>query len=779
MMLLQAVVGSMIIMNKRRTMESIPPSLRQLWKEWELRVMILLSLTTQIVLVILGNRRKYIAGTWIRIIVWTAYLLADSVAIMAAGILSNNLGDICRKDSFGPEYELLAFWAPMMLLHLGGTDAITAYSLEDNELWKRHSFGVVAQAMTTMYIFVLAWTSSLFSLLFVVMFYVGLVKYCERVWVLYWASDNKFRDSIPDIPSSESKVVEECRLKQMEGYHVTPHQTLEVDVPNHLTNNIPSSSLECVPYGNELLAAYGFLEMVKRLFADLVIGFQDGYATWSIFANHAMSASKAFRIIEIELGLIYDLRYTKAKIVYSAWGIAGRFIGIFLTLIVLLMVSLHEIILITEKHRHHSKIDRTITLVLLAAALLVELWAFLQLILSDQTAYWLIKRKNTTILRVIKCISHSPLTNWAIPKRRWSNSIAQFSLLKFASRENPLPCLRVQKMLGIEEFLDTIQYKSTPISLSKVDLRGRIFKDIHDSVRRWTERYGYDTNLKAIYGQRGGRTIEWFNDHDLEWSVELEFDQSILTWHLATEIMYYQDREPNEIGNCLSRYMLYLLVEHPYMLPLGMAHIKFRDIYAGLGDFLEKEVIRDNYPRPRELIEEGDSEDEAGDENEDKEDLDATSSSHASGSDSGGSQQPAAESRRSGRCWWWLKLPPPAASRSIQKQQKKKDPRRIVDMLLQKYGQKKLERSNSVILHGCKLASLLGLRDNRWEIIDAVWMEMLCHAASQCSGRYHAQQLRRGGEFHTHVWLLMAHFGLNDHFQVIPRSRAMADAVLR
>ncbi|CAL5387103.1 unnamed protein product [Camellia sinensis] len=163
MMLLQAVVGSMIIMNKRRTMESIPPNLRKLWKEWELRGMILLSLTIQIVLAILGNRRKYIAAAWIRIIVRTAYLLADVVAMMAAGILSNNLGEIYRKDSFGPKYELLAFWAPTMLLHLGGTDAITAYSLEDNELWKRHSFGLVSQAMTTMYIFVLAWTRSLFS----------------------------------------------------------------------------------------------------------------------------------------------------------------------------------------------------------------------------------------------------------------------------------------------------------------------------------------------------------------------------------------------------------------------------------------------------------------------------------------------------------------------------------------------------------------------------------------------------------------------------------------
>ncbi|KAF5953436.1 hypothetical protein HYC85_006292 [Camellia sinensis] len=62
-------------------------------------------------------------------------------------------------------------------------------------------------------------------------------------------------------------------------------------------------------------------------------------------------------------------------------------------------------------------------------------------------------------------------------------------------------------------------------------------------------------------------------------------------------------------------------------------------------------------------------------------------------------------------------------------------------MLLQKYAQEKLERSNSVILHGCKLASQLSNRGNRWEIIGAVWVEMLCHAASQCSGS------RAGPEF--------------------------------
>ncbi|KAE9449770.1 hypothetical protein C3L33_18332, partial [Rhododendron williamsianum] len=250
------------------------------------------------------------------------------------------------------------------------------------------------------------------------------------------------------------------------------------------------------------------------------------------------------------------------------------------------------------------------------------------------------------------------------------------------------------------------------------DLPKQIFKEIK-SVRSWAENNGKGKDLKSLYGRRGGLALERHDCYDLQWSVEMEFEQSILVWHLATEICYQLDyrREavPGDLltylhdrGKCLSRYMLYLLIEHPNMLPIGTTQIKFRDLYSDLGN-----IIETYSSKPFKDVTEKDAS----------------------------------------------------------------------AMLLAMYGKMLVEGGdmrNFTISHGCKLASQLSNKDQeqKWTIIVHVWIEILGHAASQCKGRQHAQQLRRGGEYLTHLWLLMAHFGLNDHFQ-IPRSRAVAEAVLR
>lgn len=707
-----SVVGSVVLIHRRQSSEVYPESWRNLWKEWQLRGLILLSLTAQIALVILGNRRKCIAKTWIQTIVWSSYLLADSVATMAIGVLSNNIADVYwngNSTSHTSDYELKAFWAPFLLMHLGGMDTITAYSLEDNELWMRHFFSLVIQAATTVYILLMSWsTSSRLSPLFIVVFLVGLVKYCERVWALFSASEKRFRDSIPENQTSESKIMEECNLRQLEGYHVTVHQVLEVEVP------VFDDSVPNCDDAIEILMAHSFLEMVKRLFADLILGFQDRDASRAIFESTDIHWNKALKVVEIELGLIYDAMYTKAMVVYSSWGVAGRIIGSFLILGVLVMVSLDKGL----AGKNSSKIDQTITLVLLVVALLLDSCAFGELLLSDQTAHRLIISKKFTLLRSINCIRTIIPTNWGRKRRRWSGTMKQYSLLSFcfATRVKPLFCLRILRVFGIQEVAEIYMYKSItpPAQLyfdRMEDLPSFFFLKLK-VARSTAENNGESTDLKSLFGRRGGLSLKLRDYSDLQWSVQIEFHQSVLIWHLATDICYRLDHlhYDRDRCKCMSQYMLYLLVEHPNMLPIGMGQIKFRDLYSDLGDFIEMYLSK-----PLKDVTEIE------------------------------------------------------ASKMLME---------IVNPENMLVGGG--DRSNFVILHACKLASQLGKldQDPKWDVIKHVWFEMLGHAASQCKGRHHAQQLRQGGEYLTHLWLLMAHFGFTDNFQIL-RSRPIADAVLR
>ncbi|GJS82357.1 calcium uniporter protein [Tanacetum coccineum] len=120
-----------------------------LWDTWHLRGFIILSLLLQTFLVILAPLRKRTSSNWIIIPLWLSYLLADWVANFAIGLITKGQGNptglLAGKtdhDTIAAEKDLLAFWAPFLLLHLGGPDTITAFALEDNEFWLRHLLDV-------------------------------------------------------------------------------------------------------------------------------------------------------------------------------------------------------------------------------------------------------------------------------------------------------------------------------------------------------------------------------------------------------------------------------------------------------------------------------------------------------------------------------------------------------------------------------------------------------------------------------------------------------------
>ncbi|KAJ6875985.1 hypothetical protein NC652_035376 [Populus alba x Populus x berolinensis] len=513
-------------------LKNLPEKVLNLWNNWEIRGMVLLSLLLQTILIIFGSWRKTNARIWIRILVWSTYLSADMVATVALGTLARSQGDTSGDSSEKANNSIQAFWAPFLLLHLGGPDTITAYSIEDNELWLRHLLGLVFQVGVAFYVFSRSWGSGILSFIAILMFVVGIVKYAERTWVL-WSSCSK---SLKNSSLSDSwDFYDRTRISE------TRPQDLQRDY---------------------LLQANGFSYISKFMMQDLVPGIRELIRSRELISKY--SADGAFKVVEAELGLIYDMLYTKAPLIYSRAGIILRCISSLLTFTAFITFQFK-----IDKHAY-STTDIAITYLLFAAAVFLEFYAFLCLVLSDWTMIWLIDKEGNGLSNATYSLIRK-LTR----SKRWSRSISQYNLISSSKESEPPKCLG---LLGIDEMMRQMHVNQKDLNR---ELQGLIFEHLHEKAQKIKEDLNVcDKNHRSkIIGQRGDGVLEREGVlQDYKWSTtEVEFSRSILVWHLATELCYRADRKEYvrnvsseyEASRCLSEYMMYLLVIRPNMLSKG------------------------------------------------------------------------------------------------------------------------------------------------------------------------------------------------------------------
>ncbi|KAJ4966142.1 hypothetical protein NE237_017991 [Protea cynaroides] len=693
--MLNILISSWLLIEKRSEIhQTIPEHLQKLWYDWELPALILLSLVFQILLILLGDRRKHIAGNTIGLIIWVAYLSADSVAILALGVLSKK----CVQTHTHTD-ELRAFWVPFLLLHLGGPDTITAYALEDNELWLRHLAGLVIQASGTFFVIFRSWTGSCISILTILMFVAGVMKYGERILALWSASKERFRKTMlspPDPGPNYAKFMEGYVSKQDEGFLVDVVRIVEdkLKLKEDQIHSLPHdySVGENSTQPEILLKAHELFEIFKRLFADLILSYRDGEQSKSFIKQS--SAKTAFKVLEIELGFTFDVLYTKVPIVYTLGGGLIRSFCFFLTISVFVIFTT-----VGNRKHYYSNSDLIITYLLLIVAIILEIYAVIILLSSDWVLLWLSRHKMPSMVDFF--------VKRLLRKKRWSNSMGQYNLISFCLRDEPSKfTMGLLKLCPVQEMLEIYLYtsfKEIPDKLKEV-----IFEQLKGKLEGATN----NKDAKSLCTSGAKEILNGANLQNLlGWSIgDVEFHQSILLWHIATDLCYALDRQSTlsstessstcaesirDMCKLLSDYMLHLLIAHPFMLPEGIGQIRFKDTCA----------------EARELF-------------KGKESSDFTK-----------------ENAR--------------------------------EMLLKKNTdippiEVKGDRSKSVLFDACRLAKNLKSfsTDLRWEIIATVWVDMLSYAATQCRGPIHAKQLSRGGELLTHIWLLMAHLGMTEQFQI-------------
>ncbi|TXG68381.1 hypothetical protein EZV62_003316 [Acer yangbiense] len=698
-------------------MEVFSEKILNLWNKCEVRVIILLSLSLQIILVTFGSRRKFTARSWIRIVVWSAYLTADWVASVALG----NLAASTQADS-----DLQIFWAPFLLLHMGGPDTITAYSLEDNELWLRHLLGLVVQVGVALYVFLRSWSNSALTFIAIPIFITGIIKYGERTFVLRSSSAQQLKNSLLSNPDPGPNFIqmekieerrEQLRQKRREEQGSSSWLQEFVDdvaynpsVPKMATV-VESESLETG--ASDLQVAYFLFKRFRYLFADSILGTHERIDSCSLIENK--SAEDAFKVIATELGFMYDLLYTKATIVYSRLGIFFRVVSFVASVTALVLFSV-----IIDIHAY-SSIDVSITYVLLIGAVVLEVYAFVVLLFSDWTALWYagLRKTNHTAMCCATFPCHSILAN----RKRWSRSMAQYNLISSCLHKIQPRWFRVQKLPWIGDLLE--KYQCLTWEDVNMDLEEMIFRQlVEKSIEIKEDRFNIES-CRILLAKRGDYVLEKrYGLHDrFSWSTtKVEFDHSLLLWHIATDLCYYSDLDDIHGGDvnkldskcrnskCLSDYMLYLLVFNPTMLPEGIGEIRYRDTLAEmLRFFLEEEVGYCCCP----IVE-----------NREK------------------------SVKKNEACKALLQVNFGAAQENI-----------------------KGDKSQSLLFYGCRLAKQLKSleidnRRNKWEVINEVWVEMLTYAANKCRWKEHGQQLRKGGELLTHVRLLMTHLGLSEQYRI-------------
>ncbi|KAK3006180.1 LOW QUALITY PROTEIN: hypothetical protein RJ639_015716 [Escallonia herrerae] len=476
--MLLGVASALLYVEKRSLMEVFPERVKKKWNDWELRVLLLLSLVSQVVLVLFGNKRKYMPKTRIRVALWSAYLMADWMATVALGVISKNVQQQqgCNpKQELDPDHvqslnELASFWAPFCC----STWAVQI--LLPPTRWKTMSFGLVIQTGVAVYIFLMAWPGSTWlPILSLLILNSGLIKYCERTWALRSANTEHFRDSMltsPDPGPNYAKFMEEFTLKKAEGFHVKADEVIEIPVLTDRSDPDAEDKLIC--------EAYNLFQIFKRLFVDLILSFQDRDSSQIYFRK--LNAEKAFHVIEVELGFAFDMLYTKAPVAYNVTGCVIRAASFSCTL------SALAVFVFRCDKSSYQHVDLIITYLLLVVAVLLDIYAVIVMLDSDWMDHWLSKHKKT----------RSDLENDCHKYLKWSTS-------------------------------------------------------------------------------------------------DVEFDQSIPIWHIATDLCYYMDRGKNladpKCKECkhISDYMMYLLVMCPYMFPKGIGMIRFRDTCAEAREFFSRE----------------------------------------------------------------------------------------------------------------------------------------------------------------------------------------------
>jgi hypothetical protein len=624
-------------------------SAQQWWLEWQLRVLVLGSLFVQFILFFSAALRKRVIPSWIRFIIWLSYVGGDALAIYAlATLFDRNINKHQTSDGGTSTLELI--WAPILLIHLGGQPNITAYSLEDNMQWKQQATVVISKVTITLYVFIKWWSGEkkLWKASFLLFFF-GIAKFAQKPLALWSAS----YDTIVDFMAKNRPIAETNKIS-FEEYV----QKAEKSVQDKVVSNNQAEL-----YGSNF---------PLTLYADLPVSYSGRLRNLSSFLK--LDEKHAYSLLQKCQGDTFMILYSKVK------GI--RFYRRFISMHLLLIIPVFAFLGIFAKvHKDgYKKNDVTVTYILLFCTAVLE------------------------ILSLFLAPALLSLTTWHV-------MVSQYSLVSFRALKESTILMKIAIFNVVQMYLYENWYAEDINAAFKITNLVRLH------IEQGWNSYIRDTASYRVFNNcRGQLTLHnrlrgHHQRQRLDWSLRLPFDESVLLWHIATELCFQRsNRSPQgrqaeavqvmQSSMEISNYMIYLFCAHPEMLLSG-TRISLLPVASNAIELVIKEI-------PVQLnTEDIIAQDRTG---SDTTNVDVNLSINDS---------PAAADTGVGTNGTLVR-----------------DARRLTSELM-----------DLVAEHG-------------WELVQGVWVEMLCYSAARSKGYLHAKSLGDGGECLSYVWLLWSFMGM-------------------
>ncbi|XP_066334047.1 uncharacterized protein [Miscanthus floridulus] len=795
----------------------------QWWEDWQLRLLVLASLFFQYFLFVSAVVRKLRVPHWFRALIWLAYQGGDVVAIYAlATLFSRHKEEALATNPANAHLETL--WAPILLLHLGGQDGITAYSIEDNENWRRHLLVSVSQITIAIYVFRKSWWSAGDMILLraaILLFVPGILKCLEKPWALKNAmvasimnsSDSRLEEATLDEDDAQQK---EKDINSQEKYVQAAAET----VANPVTQPV-EDDLAGQPY--DLFVDRGHPYSIRLRNLGLVAPRSARAESADVHDLGRSALSKAF-----------DRLYTKHKASF------GGLLRAAVALVTFVVIGLFQ-----RRHRGvYDRADVVVTYVLLCCTAALEFVSACLVLASG------------------------------LP--RPDDKLAQYNLVGYLARNEKHPWLwALARLLGARVLLDLLWCTAPPqLSPSITWLvydhvaagwKDYIWKSLYEqdaATGGWKRKPTLTDGVRAyrlFNDSRGQRTLEregCVGRSAIEKSLRMPFDKSVLLWHLATEFCYFDHvdtgHDATRHSRMVSNYMAYLLFVEPEMLIPGARSKLFRATYHELRKMLkppsedelaetELEPTEKKAPPPRseneiarKVIQKVKSTIGLG--------LGSENVVHKAWAVANELKEFAKEKKKEFIEKWKLRAVVRSAKKTFKemavefiieaknfiseaekfiseekKKKQTKEEEKITDLLgsakkkaeefikeeekTEKEKEKEEERNKKQMVDDfsrsaqavikeindqleeetkkqkqltklvdrnlmTKEEELLKIRarehadDKMWAVIRGVWVEMLCFSAGRCRGYLHAKSLGNGGEYLSYVWLLLSYMGM-------------------